>query len=348
MNAYRKSSGQQQEQQAAVHLDLEEEEEEEEEEAAYDSGSQADDEQEAEDQEDSQQRPSAAAAAGDRAAARGKAAAEAAAAAGAARGSKAAMAASTSPGKQRQIVLSAADEQLIQQPFIPRASQGLPEHAIISEALAPNRAYQQQVMSSSPTRYQQQDECLDEGNQHGATGADADCYHSADGYQATGAARSSSGGASSPFKTTIAKPFEFEAAAAVRPKSIAAVKLEQDLVLKAQEEEAHYKQRWASSFNVLWLCLCTHLYQMCVACSAACTSKGCLSDLQLRNATFELPILLVRCVQPCALLLATGLWPAPSLLPRWSRATSTSSLIRQPSAQQAGHGECPHTPRLYS
>jgi hypothetical protein len=251
MNAYRKPSEQQLEEQQAA-----EDSEQEDEEAAHDSGSQADDEQEAEDQQATQQQQqqqqgSYAAAAADRAAARGKAAADAAAAAAAARGRQAAASSSSSSsGKQRQIGLSAADEQLIQQPFIPRASQGpLPEHAIISEALAPNRAYQQQVMSS-PTRFQQQQqqqECEEEDDQHDEASADADCYHSIDGYQSTVHTGSSSrGGASSPFKTTIAKPFEFEAAAAVRPKSIAAVKLEQDLILKAQEEEAHYRQRWAT------------------------------------------------------------------------------------------------------
>jgi hypothetical protein len=255
MNAYRKPSDQQEEQHAADNSSGEED----------DSGSQADDEEEAEDQEETQhaqqqrqrQQGSYAAAAADRAAARGKAAAEAAAAAGVARGRQAATSASS---KQRQIGLSAADEQLIQQPFIPRASQGLPEHAIISEALAPNRAYQQQVMSS-PSRPQRQqlqeseNEDNDEQQYGEASDDEADCYHDAGlSHQGAGSGGGSRGGASSPFKTTIAKPFEFEAAAAVRPKSIAAVKLEQDLILKAHEEEAHYKQRYALHWQSLLRC----------------------------------------------------------------------------------------------
>jgi hypothetical protein len=47
------------------------------------------------------------------------------------------------------------------------------------------------------------------------------------------------------FQTTIAEPFQSSEArrTAVKPKSIAAVKLAQDLALKAQEQEAMMKHR---------------------------------------------------------------------------------------------------------
>jgi hypothetical protein len=46
------------------------------------------------------------------------------------------------------------------------------------------------------------------------------------------------------FKSTIPKPFTFEARAKLRPKPIAAVKLEQDLELKRQEQEAIGTRRY--------------------------------------------------------------------------------------------------------
>jgi hypothetical protein len=53
-----------------------------------------------------------------------------------------------------------------------------------------------------------------------------------------GYSRHSLSAATAPFKTTIPAPFTFEERAKMRPKTIAAVKLEQDLELKRQAEDA--------------------------------------------------------------------------------------------------------------
>lgn len=248
-----------------------------------DGGSEADDEQEEDQQQGEQQwrqqdtleRIEAAAG---KAAARGVAAADSAAVAAAARVKRAAGGSAagrpaggqgrTSSGsgkhqqqqQQQRQVLSPADEQLISEPFIPRLSEPLPHHSAAVDAVAANQAHQQQQQlalhnSSHPDhdRYAvsgcTSDGCgscyskHERGRQMGASCSTPQGAASVNGDCSSIGTQVRSRSASPMFKTTIAKPFGFEAAATARPKSIAAVKMEQDLAIKAQEEEAHHKQR---------------------------------------------------------------------------------------------------------
>ncbi len=121
--------------------------------------------------------------------------------------------------QQQQPVLSEHDEALLQQPFVPLMSEEWPEYAVMSDVEAERRS-----RDPSPQGYY----------------SDGPTYGTGRGNRGPGGGR---WGESPTFKTTIAKPFGFEERAAQRPKSIAAVKLEQDLQLKRMEQEAAHAKR---------------------------------------------------------------------------------------------------------